>query len=58
VTILSLASGGSSVYSDVPIQRIARDLHAINLHALMHPATNTELHGRILCGMEPNTLYI
>lgn len=58
VTILSLASGGSSVYSDVPIQRIVRDLHAINLHALMHPATNTELHGRILCGMEPNTLYI
>jgi alkylation response protein AidB-like acyl-CoA dehydrogenase len=58
VTILSLASGGSSVYNDVPIQRIVRDLHAINLHALMHPATNTELHGRILCGMEPNTLYI
>ena len=23
-----------------------------------HPATNAELHGRILCGMEPNTLYI
>jgi alkylation response protein AidB-like acyl-CoA dehydrogenase len=57
-TILSLASGGSSIYNDVPIQRIARDLHAINLHALMHPATNSELYGRILCGMEPNTLYI
>jgi hypothetical protein len=28
------------------------------LHALMHPATNTELYGRILCGLEPNTLYI
>jgi alkylation response protein AidB-like acyl-CoA dehydrogenase len=58
VDILSLASGGSSIYSDVPIQRIARDLHAINMHALMHPATNAELYGRILCGMEPNTLYI
>jgi alkylation response protein AidB-like acyl-CoA dehydrogenase len=57
-TILSLASGGSSIYNDVPIQRIARDLNAINLHALMHPATNAELYGRILCGMEPNTLYI
>jgi alkylation response protein AidB-like acyl-CoA dehydrogenase len=56
--ILSLASGGSSIYTDVPIQRIARDLQAINMHALMHPATNTELHGRILCGLEPNTLYI
>jgi len=58
VDILSLASGGSSIYSEVPIQRIVRDLHAINMHALMHPATNTELHGRILCGLEPNTLYI
>jgi alkylation response protein AidB-like acyl-CoA dehydrogenase len=56
--ILCLASGGSSIYTNVPIQRITRDLQAINLHALMHPATNTELHGRILCGLEPNTLYV
>jgi len=56
--ILSLASGGSSIYTDVPIQRIVRDLHAITMHALMHPATNAELHGRILCGMQPNTLYL
>jgi len=56
--ILNNASGGSSIYSDVPIQRIARDLQAINLHALMHPDTNTELYGRVLCGLEPNTLYI
>lgn len=56
--ILSLASGGSSIYTDVPIQRITNDLHAINLHALMNPATNAELYGRTLCGMPPNTLYI
>jgi alkylation response protein AidB-like acyl-CoA dehydrogenase len=52
------ASGGSSIYEDVPIQRIARDVQAVNLHALMHPNTNAELYGRILCGLEPNTLYI
>lgn len=56
--LLSLSSGGSSIYTDVPIQRIVRDLHAINMHALMNPATNSELHGRVLCGQEPNTLYI
>jgi alkylation response protein AidB-like acyl-CoA dehydrogenase len=56
--ILSLASGGSSIYTSVSIQQIVRDLHAINMHALMNPATNSELHGRILCGMEPNTLYL
>ncbi|MFD0900327.1 acyl-CoA dehydrogenase family protein [Actinomadura sediminis] len=56
--VLNEASGGSSIYSDVPIQRIARDLHAIGMHALMHPDTNDELYGRVLCGLEPDTLYI
>ncbi|MDX6741633.1 acyl-CoA dehydrogenase family protein [Actinocorallia sp. A-T 12471] len=51
------AGGGSSVYRDVPLQRIAADAAAIGLHALMHPATNAELYGRVLCGLEPNTLY-
>ncbi|WP_248964377.1 acyl-CoA dehydrogenase family protein [Sphaerisporangium perillae] len=58
VDVLNTASGGSSIYSHVPIQRIARDIQAVNLHALMHPDTNAELYGRILCGLEPNTLYI
>jgi alkylation response protein AidB-like acyl-CoA dehydrogenase len=56
--ILASASGGSSVYSNVPIQRIARDLQTINLHALMNPTTNYELYGRVLCDQPPNTLYI
>ncbi|MEU2172255.1 acyl-CoA dehydrogenase family protein [Micromonospora chersina] len=58
VDILAGASGGSSIYLDVPMQRFARDIQAINLHALMHPNTNLELYGRALCGLEPNTLYI
>lgn len=58
VDILADASGGSSIYTDVPIQRIARDVQAISLHALMHPNTNTELYGRVLCGLDPNTQYI
>jgi alkylation response protein AidB-like acyl-CoA dehydrogenase len=58
VEVLAKASGGSAVYSDVAIQRIVRDMNAINLHALMHPDTNAELYGRILCGLGPNTLYI
>ncbi|MFC7545980.1 acyl-CoA dehydrogenase family protein [Plantactinospora sp. GCM10030261] len=58
VDILALASGGSSIYRDKPIQRVARDIQAVNLHALMHPSTNIELYGRVLCGLEPNTLYL
>jgi alkylation response protein AidB-like acyl-CoA dehydrogenase len=58
VDSLSLASGGSSIYTKVPIQRITRDIHAVNLHALMAPDTNFELYGRVLLGLEPNTQYI
>ena len=58
VDILATASGGSSIYSDQPIQRISRDINAVNMHALMHPDTNDELYGRILCGIAPDTLYI
>lgn len=58
VDLLSLASGGSSIYRDVPIQRIQRDAQAITMHALMHPDTNAELYGRVICGLEPNSMYI
>lgn len=58
VDIFNQASGGSSIYNDAPIQRIARDIHAVNMHALMHPDTNAELYGRVLCGLEPDTLYV
>jgi alkylation response protein AidB-like acyl-CoA dehydrogenase len=58
VDIFATASGGSSIYSGIPIQRINRDIQAVNQHALMHPNTNAELYGRVLCGLEPNTLYI
>ena len=58
IDLLGTASGGSSIYTDVPMQRIVRDIQAVNLHALMHPNTNAELYGRVLCGLEPNTQYI
>jgi 3-hydroxy-9,10-secoandrosta-1,3,5(10)-triene-9,17-dione monooxygenase len=55
VGILSTASGGSSLYKDVPIQRVQRDVQALNLNGIVHPDTNAELYGRILCGLPPNT---
>jgi len=58
VDVLAGASGGSSIYRDVPIQRIQRDVQTLNLHAILHPSTNLELYGRILCGLGPNTPYI
>jgi alkylation response protein AidB-like acyl-CoA dehydrogenase len=58
VDLVASAAGGSSVYRDVPMQRFVRDVQAISLHALMNPDTNTELYGRVLCGLPPNTLYV
>ncbi|RKT55191.1 acyl-CoA dehydrogenase family protein [Saccharothrix australiensis] len=55
VDVLKTASGGSSIYADAPIQRIERDVLAINLHGVLHPNTNMELYGRVRCGLEPNT---
>ncbi|UQX05373.1 acyl-CoA dehydrogenase family protein [Streptomyces sp. RerS4] len=58
VDVYATASGGTSIYQTVPIQRIERDVRVVNLHAIMQPATNLELYGRLLCGLEPNTHYI
>lgn len=58
VDLVAMASGGSSIYNDVPIQRIQRDMHTIVIHALTNPNTNIELYGRLLCGLEPNTQYL
>jgi alkylation response protein AidB-like acyl-CoA dehydrogenase len=58
VDVLNTASGGSSIYSHVPIQRIMRDVQTLNLHGVMHPNTNLELYGRVVCGLEPNTHYL
>ncbi|GAA2553153.1 acyl-CoA dehydrogenase family protein [Winogradskya consettensis] len=58
VDVLADASGGTSNLLDVPIQRIRRDVQAVSLHALMHPDTNAELYGRVLCGQPPNSQYV
>jgi alkylation response protein AidB-like acyl-CoA dehydrogenase len=55
VDVLNTASGGSSIYSDQAMQRIERDIQALNLNGVLHPNSNLETYGRILCGLEPNT---
>jgi alkylation response protein AidB-like acyl-CoA dehydrogenase len=53
--LLLEGSGASAIHRDVPIQRIVRDLDALAQHAVMHPRTNIELYGRVLCGLEPQS---
>ena len=56
VDTLFFASGASSIQAQVPIQRFHRDIQALANHAIMHAPTAMELYGRVLCGLEPNTL--
>jgi len=58
VDLYASASGGSSIYKHEPIQRILRDIHAISVHPMFSPDSNTETFGRVLCGLEPNTMFI
>jgi alkylation response protein AidB-like acyl-CoA dehydrogenase len=53
---LFFASGASVIQSHIPMQRMQRDMQALANHAIMHPQTAMELYGRVLCGLEPNTL--
>jgi len=55
---LASISGASSIYENVPIQRIQRNVHAMSIHALTLPETNIELYGRSLVGLEPNTPFL
>ncbi len=55
VDTLYFSSGASAAQETVPIQRFQRDVQTLSNHAIMNSRTTTELYGRILCGLEPNT---
>ncbi len=55
---LFLMAGGSSLALGSQLQQASRDLHAINMHGLLLPEASAELYGRVLLGLEPNTILI
>jgi hypothetical protein len=42
----------------VPIQRFHRDIDALANHAFMAAPTALELYGRLMCDLEPNTVFV
>ncbi|PAZ10524.1 acyl-CoA dehydrogenase [Streptomyces sp. SA15] len=58
VDLIGSASGASSLRQEVPVQRAVRDLHALSLHSFVNPATNLELYGRVLSGLDPGTPFL
>jgi alkylation response protein AidB-like acyl-CoA dehydrogenase len=58
VDSLFFSSGATASNEGVPIQRFQRDIQTLSNHAIMHPRTTIELYGRVLCGLEPNSLLV
>jgi alkylation response protein AidB-like acyl-CoA dehydrogenase len=58
VAILFEASGASAIQEHVPIQRFHRDIDALANHAFMAAPTALELYGRLMCDLEPNTVFV
>lgn len=58
VDLIGSASGASSLHREVPIQRIVRDVNALNLHSFVNPAANLELYGRVLSGLDAGTPFL
>ncbi|WP_232344835.1 acyl-CoA dehydrogenase family protein [Actinoplanes awajinensis] len=58
VEIVQKASGASSIRQDVPIQRIGRDSLAMSLHAALNADSALEVHGRVLLGLDPETVFL
>ncbi|MFI1828861.1 acyl-CoA dehydrogenase family protein [Streptomyces sp. NPDC020412] len=56
--LVGSASGASSLHREAPIQRIVRDLNALNLHSYVNPAANLELYGRVLSGLDAGTPFL
>jgi alkylation response protein AidB-like acyl-CoA dehydrogenase len=58
VDIVQKGSGASAFSVKDPLQRLVRDAHAMSLHGVLASATNAEVHGRVRCGLPPNTTVI
>jgi 3-hydroxy-9,10-secoandrosta-1,3,5(10)-triene-9,17-dione monooxygenase len=55
---LMINSGASGLSLKGSIQRASRDLHAINMHALLLFETSAEIYGRVLLGKGSNTSIV
>lgn len=58
VEILYTLSGGSVIQRSVPIQRFHRDIQAFAQHGLANVTANLEVQGRILLGLDPDTVFL
>lgn len=59
VNLYAGSGGARSLYVQrSPLQRYLNDINAVRMHALIHSDTNSELYGRVLAGLDPNSQYV
>lgn len=58
VQSLAAVSGATAQQTSHPLQRALRDITVLAGHAVVEPDTISELHGRMMLGMKPNTFMI
>ena len=55
---LFISSGGAGLSLRNVLQQVSRDLHAVNMHGLLLHEASAEIYGRLLLGLEPNTIIV
>jgi alkylation response protein AidB-like acyl-CoA dehydrogenase len=56
--VIQSASGANAIHKKDPLQRMLRDMQVISVHSLLLPTTNSEVYGRVLCGLDPDTAFL
>jgi alkylation response protein AidB-like acyl-CoA dehydrogenase len=51
-------AGASAIRHQDHLSRIVTDIEALSVHSLLLHSTNSELHGRVLCGLAPEVQFI
>ncbi|GAA2683288.1 MULTISPECIES: acyl-CoA dehydrogenase family protein [Actinosynnema] len=58
VELLQTIAGASALSTSAPFQRYHRDLLGLTTHGLMSPDMSLEVHGRVLVGLDPQSVFL
>lgn len=58
VELVQQASGASAIHKRDPLGRMLSDIQALSVHSVLLFTTNAELHGRVLCGLDPEVPWV
>jgi hypothetical protein len=57
IEIIRQAAGASALTLSNPMGRIVDDIEALSVHSFLVFSTNSELHGRVRCGLAPDVPF-